>query len=364
MSTLQKTFALLLIPVGLVLVYFLQPILTPFLVGAILGYLGDPLVDRLEQSRLPRSAGVLVVFLVFGLIIGAVILVVLPLLAGELVALIRDIPAAFAWLQQTASPWMVTHFGVDPFDVKPDAVASQVIENWQKAGGVVGTILAQVTRSGFALLGALGVVALTPVVAFYIMRDWDTIMLQIREMLPRDVEPTFVRLCTECDEVLGAFLRGQLLIMVLLGCIYAIGLYLLGLDLAILIGVLSGLASIVPYLGFFVGIVAAAVAAMFQFQDPMYLAYVAVVFGIGQALEGWVLTPWLVGDRIGLHPVAVIFAVLAGGQLFGLVGILLALPVAAVVMVFVRHLHASYLQSDYYVQGDDASRTEDESSGE
>lgn len=364
MSTLQKTFALLLIPVSLVLVYFLQPILTPFLVGAILGYLGDPMVDRLEQSRLPRSAGVLVVFLVFGLIIGAVILVVLPLLAGELVALIRDIPAAFAWLQQTASPWMVTHFGVDPFDVKPDAVASQVIENWQKAGGVVGTILAQVTRSGFALLGALGVVALTPVVAFYIMRDWDTIMLQIREMLPRDVEPTFVRLCTECDEVLGAFLRGQLLIMVLLGCVYAIGLYLLGLDLAILIGVLSGLASIVPYLGFFVGIVAAAVAAMFQFQDPMYLAYVAVVFGIGQALEGWVLTPWLVGDRIGLHPVAVIFAVLAGGQLFGLVGILLALPVAAVVMVFVRHLHASYLQSDYYVQGDDASRTGDESSGE
>ena len=364
MSTLQKTFALLLIPVSLVLVYFLQPILTPFLVGAILGYLGDPMVDRLEQSRLPRSAGVLVVFLVFGLIIGAVILVVLPLLAGELVALIRDIPAAFAWLQQTASPWMVTHFGVDPFDVKPDAVASRVIENWQKAGGVVGTILAQVTRSGFALLGALGVVALTPVVAFYIMRDWDTIMLQIREMLPRDVEPTFVRLCTECDEVLGAFLRGQLLIMVLLGCVYAIGLYLLGLDLAILIGVLSGLASIVPYLGFFVGIVAAAIAAMFQFQDPMYLAYVAVVFGIGQALEGWVLTPWLVGDRIGLHPVAVIFAVLAGGQLFGLVGILLALPVAAVVMVFVRHLHASYLQSDYYVQGDDASRTGDESSGE
>ena len=364
MSTLQKTFALLLIPISLVLVYFLQPILTPFLVGAILGYLGDPMVDRLEQSRLPRSAGVLVVFLVFGLIIGAVILVVLPLLAGELVALIRDIPAAFAWLQQTASPWMVTHFGVDPFDVKPDAVASRVIENWQKAGGVVGTILAQVTRSGFALLGALGVVALTPVVAFYIMRDWDTIMLQIREMLPRDVEPTFVRLCTECDEVLGAFLRGQLLIMVLLGCVYAIGLYLLGLDLAILIGVLSGLASIVPYLGFFVGIVAAAIAAMFQFQDPMYLAYVAVVFGIGQALEGWVLTPWLVGDRIGLHPVAVIFAVLAGGQLFGLVGILLALPVAAVVMVFVRHLHASYLQSDYYVQGDDASRTGDESSGE
>ena len=364
MSTLQKTFALLLVAVSLVLIYFLQPILAPFLAGIILGYLGDPLVDRLEDSGLPRSAGVLVVFLVFGLVIGAVILVLLPLLVSELAGLIRDIPAALAWLQQTASPWMVLHFGVDPFNVKLDRVAGQVLENWQKAGGVVGSILAQATRSGFAFLGALGVVALTPVVAFYIMRDWDAIMLKVREMLPRDIEPVFVRLCTECDEVLGAFLRGQLLIMVLLGCIYAIGLYLMGLDLALLIGMLSGLASIVPYLGFFVGIIAAAIAALFQFQDPVYLVYVALVFGVGQALEGWLLTPWLVGDRIGLHPVAVIFAVLAGGQLFGFVGILLALPVAAVVMVFVRHLHASYIRSDYYGQGDSAVPVGEESSGE
>jgi predicted PurR-regulated permease PerM len=359
MSTLQKTFALLLIAVCLVLIYFLQPILAPFLAGIVLGYLGDPIVDRLERYRLPRSAGVLIVFLVFGLVVGAIILVVLPLVVGEFVKLIRDIPAALAWLQETASPWIVSQFGIDPFDVKLDTVTAQVVENWQKAGGVVGTILAQVTQSGFAFLGALGVVGLTPVVAFYIMRDWDDIMLQIREMMPRDIEPTFVQLCTECDEVLGAFLRGQLLIMFLLGCIYAIGLYIVGLELAILIGLLSGLASIVPYLGFFVGIIAASIAAMFQFQDPVYLVYVAMVFGIGQALEGWVLTPWLVGDKIGLHPVAVIFAVLAGGQLFGFVGILLALPVAAVIMVFVRHLHASYIQSEYYFQGDDSSQVAD-----
>ena len=270
----------------------------------------------------------------------------------ELADLIGNIPLFLAWLQETASPWLVTRFGIDPFDVNLDNIANGVMGNWQKTGGIVGAVLARMTQSGFAFLGALGVVGLTPVVAFYMMRDWDLIMARILDMVPRDVEPSFIRLCKECDEVLGAFLRGQLLIMFLLGVVYAIGLYAVGLDLAILIGMLAGLASIVPYLGFFVGIVAASIAAMFQFQDPVYLGYVGIVFLIGQALEGWVLTPWLVGDKIGLHPVAVIFAVLAGGQLFGFVGILLALPLAAVVMVFVRYLHKSYLGSEYYDTGD------------
>ena len=348
MTTLQRTFALLLIALSLVLVYFLQPILAPFLTGIVLGYLGDPLVDRLEGMRINRTVGVLIVFLVFGAVLATGLLVILPMVARELGSLIRSVPVFLAWLQENASPWLLANFGVDPFDVKFDILAAQVKDHWQQAGGIVGTILARVTESGMAFLATLGVVGLTPVVAFYLMRDWDDIVFRIREMVPRDIEPTFTRLCRECDEVLGAFLRGQLLIMFLLGCIYAIGLYIAGLDLAILIGMLAGLASIVPYLGFFVGIIAASVAAMFQFQDMFYLIYVAIVFGIGQAMEGWVLTPWLVGEKIGLHPVAVIFAVLAGGQLFGFVGILLALPIAAVVMVFIRHLHESYLKSEYY----------------
>ena len=348
MTTLQKTFVLLLTALSLVLIYFLQPILAPFLTGIILGYLGDPLVDRLEELKVNRTVGVLIVFVVFGAILATGLLIVLPMMAREMAALFRDIPVFLAWLQSTASPWLVTNFGVDPFDVDFDQIAGQVRDNWQQAGGVVGTILAKVTASGFAFLGYLGVIGLTPVVAFYLMRDWDDIVERICEVVPRDIEPTFVQLGRECDEVLGAFLRGQLLIMFILGCVYAMGLYFVGLDLAILIGLLAGLASIVPYLGFFVGIIAAAIAAMIQFQDMFYLIYVAIVFGIGQALEGWVLTPLLVGEKIGLHPVAVIFAVLAGGQLFGFVGILLALPVAAVVMVFLRHLHASYISSQYY----------------
>jgi len=348
MTTLQKTFALLVLALSLILIYFLQPILAPFLTGIVLGYLGDPLVDRLENMKINRTVGVLIVFLVFGSILAAALLVVLPMVAREIAGLIRDIPVFLAWLQKSFSPWLLENFGVDPFDIDFDQLAGQLKENWQQAGGIAGTVLAKATASGFAFLGYLGIIGLTPVVAFYLMRDWDDIVARIREMIPRDIEPTFAQLCLECDEVLGAFLRGQLLIMFLLGCVYAIGLYLVGLDLAILIGMLAGLASIVPYLGFFVGIIAAAIAAMFQFQDAIYLVYVAIVFGIGQALEGWVLTPWLVGEKIGLHPVAVIFAVLAGGQLFGFVGILLALPVAAIVMVFIRHLHASYMSSHYY----------------
>ena len=350
MTTLQKTFALLTIAISLVLIYFLQPILAPFLTGAILAYLGDPLVDRLQKAGVNRTVGVLLVFLLFMSVFMTALLVLLPLIARETGELIRNIPAYLVWMQETLSPWLVSTFGIDPFDLDYDQLVAQLRQNWQQAGGLLGTLLARITQSGFAFVTALGMIGLTPVVAFYIMRDWDDLTNRIREMVPRDVEPEFVRLCRECDEVLGAFLRGQLMIMFLLGCIYAAGLYLVGLELALMIGLLAGLASIVPYLGFFVGITAAAVAAMFQFQDSVYLVYVAIVFGIGQVLEGWVLTPWLVGDKIGLHPVAVIFAVLAGGQLFGFVGVLLALPVAAVIMVFARHLHESYLRSEYYDQ--------------
>ncbi len=355
MTTLQKTFGLLLIAVSLVLIYFLQPILTPFLAGAILGYLGDPLVDRLERFKVNRTIGVFVVFAVFFAVFATVILVVVPLVVRELAALIRDIPLFIRWLQETSGPFMMQTFGIDPFDIKLDNITTRLKENWQEAGGVVGAVIREVTKSGFAFLTALGTVALTPVVAFYIMRDWDEIMERIRESVPRDMEAQFVSLVRECDEVLAAFLRGQLLIMFLLGCIYSVGLYLIGLELAILIGMLAGLASIVPYMGFIVGIAAAMLAAIFQFQDLVSLVYVVIVFGIGQLMEGSVLTPWLVGDKIGMHPVAVIFAVLAGGQLFGFVGILLALPVAAVIMVFLRHLHRSYMASEYYT-----ARSEDQ----
>lgn len=348
MTTTQKTFGLMLIVVSAVAIYYLQPILTPFVAGMILAYLGDPLVDRLEARRVNRTVGVLIVFVGFLVLLAGVGLIVIPMLVNEVSSLIRDIPAFVVWLQQTASPWLVATFNIDPFDISLESLKSRLLENWQQAGGLVGGVIHNVTASGAMLLTTATSIALTPVVAFYLMRDWDIVVARIGEMLPRHLESEAVRLAKECDGVLSEFLRGQLLIMFLLGCIYALGLSLIGLDLALLIGMLAGLASIVPYLGFVVGIVAALVAALFQYQDAIHLLYVLIVFLIGQGLEGMVLTPWLVGDRIGLHPVAVIFAVLAGGQLFGFIGILLALPVAAVAMVFIRHLHFNYLKSELY----------------
>jgi len=180
------------------------------------------------------------------------------------------------------------------------------------------------------------------------MRDWDVVVARIQDLLPREMVATVNKLALECDEVLAAFLKGQLLVMALLGTIYAFGLGMVGLDLAILIGLVAGIASIVPYLGFAIGIIAALIAAFYQFQDWLHPGYVVLVFAGGQLLEGTLLTPWLVGDKIGLHPVAVIFAILAGGQLFGFIGVLLALPLAAVLMVLLRFLVQHYRQSEYY----------------
>ena len=348
MTTVQKSSALVLAVIALVAIYYLQSILTQFLVGMVLAYLGDPVVDRLETYKINRTVGVLIVFVVFLVLIVGAALVVVPMLVREVAGLIHDIPAGIAWLQEKASPWLVATFNIDPFDVSLDNVKERLLGNWQQAGGLAGRVLQEVTASSAALIMALVSIALTPVVAFYLMRDWDEVIEKVHEMIPRTMEETAVSLVRDCDEVLSQFLRGQLLIMLILGCIYAVGLSIVGLNLALLIGLLAGLASIVPYLGFAVGIVAATLAAMFQFHEVLPLVYVLIVFVIGQGIEGMVLTPLLVGDRIGLHPVAVIFAVLAGGHLFGFFGILLALPVAAVVMVFVRHLRSSYLDSHYY----------------
>jgi predicted PurR-regulated permease PerM len=320
----------------------------PFLVGIALAYMGDPLVDRLEALKVQRTVAVLTVFLLIMLIISAALLVLLPMIVRELATLIREIPNMIIWLQTTTSPIFLEYFGVDPFDISLSELKATLTGNWQKVGGLATTILKEITQSGAVLVLWVTNLALIPVVAFYLMRDWDLLMDKLRNLLPRQSEGTIVKLVSECDEVLSAFIRGQLLIMFILGCAYALGLWLVGLELAVLLGMLAGLASIVPYLGFIIGIISAGVAAFFQFQDLLPLVYVAIVFGVGQLLEGMILTPVLVGDRIGLHPVAVIFAILAGGQLFGFVGVLLALPVAAVIMVFIRHLHDSYLESAYY----------------
>lgn len=331
------------------LVYLLQPILMPFLVGALLAYLADPLADRLEARRVPRTPAVTIVFGVLVLVLVGLLVLLVPLIGSQVDVLREALPGMIRWIQATALPWMEQRFDVELTEqLALDQVAATITANWRETGNLAANIVAGASKSGLALAGWLANLALIPVVTFYLLRDWDVLVGRIRDLLPRTREPVISRLAQECDEVLGAFLRGQFLVMIALGAIYTAGLFLLGLDLALLIGMVAGLASIVPYLGTIIGVAAALLAATFQFGDLWHLVGVAVVFGVGQMLEGMLLTPMLVGDRIGLHPVAVIFAVLAGGQLFGFVGVLLALPVAAVVMVLLRHVHDLYKGSAMY----------------
>lgn len=331
-----------------VLLYLLAPILTPFLVSAVLAYLGDPLVDRLEARRVSRTWGVIIVFTVLFVAIALFVLLLVPMLADQVDSFVRKWPEYMQWVQTTVVPRIAQTLNLDPAAIKIGQITKALSSHWQEAGGVATTVLSSVSKSGLALFGWLANLLLIPVVTFYLLRDWDRLVAQVRELLPRRLEPEITRLGNEVDSVLGAFLRGQLSVMAALAVVYSLGLWIVGLDLAFLIGMLSGLVSFVPYLGFAVGATTACIAAYLQFQDWLPLIWVFVVFGIGQLLEGTVLTPKLVGDKIGLHPVAVIFAVMAGAQLFGFVGVLIALPVAAILVVMLRDVHQRYVGSSLY----------------
>jgi predicted PurR-regulated permease PerM len=338
------------------LLYLLQPILSPFLIGVLLAYLGDPLVDRLERWKLSRTWGVIVVFALFSLILAILLLVLVPMLGKQLMRLYELAPQMLDWAQHQALPWVQAKLGLSDGFWRFDQLKAAFSEHLGKTTDILGMLLSKATASGLALLAWLVNLLLIPVVSFYLLRDWDLMVARLRGLLPRNREGLVVQLASECHEVLGAFLRGQLLVMLALGVLYAVGLMLIGLELGLLIGLLAGLASIVPYLGVVVGLGAALTAGLFQFGGDFYpLLAIAAVFTVGQMLEGMLLTPWLVGDRIGLHPVAVIFAIMAGGQLFGFTGVLLALPVAAVIMVLVRHAHDLYKLSDLYGEPPSAS---------
>lgn len=331
------------------LVYLLQPVLMPFLAGALLAYLGSPVVDRLERQRVPRTAGVVLVFAAIALVIVGLVLLLIPMIAAQVEYLQRTLPQLLAWIEASTLPWIEATLGIDltdRFDLA--SMGELVTAHWRETGDFARTVAERVTQSGLAFAAFLLNLVLTPVVAFYLMRDWRRLLANIHSLLPEAMEATVVRLARECDSVLGAFLRGQLLVMLALGGFYAIGLWLIGLELALLVGVIAGVLSIVPYLGTIVGIGIGLIAGLFQFGEWWPLLLILAVFGLGNALESMFLQPWLVGDRIGLHPVAVIFAVLAGGQLFGFVGVLLALPAAAVIMVLLRYAHARYKESPLF----------------
>lgn len=330
------------------LVSLLSPILTPFLVSALLAYLGDPLVDRLERRKIGRTLAVALVFLAFLLLALAATLVILPRLEEQITLLFNQFPTYIEWLKAQVLPWLQNHLGLEGKLNDLSWIQELLAKHWRDAGGFVKGALVSVSASGASLLGMLANLLLIPVITFYLMRDWDLLVEGIHALLPRRYEPTIAHLAQESDAMLGAFIRGQVMVMLGLGLIYTVGLWMVGLDFALLIGMLAGMVSFVPYLGLILGIILASIAAVLQFQGMDPLLWVALVFVIGQLMEGALLTPKFVGDNIGMHPVAVIFAVMAGGHLYGFFGVLLALPVAAVVMVWIRHAVERYKGSRLY----------------
>jgi len=254
------------------------------------------------------------------------------------------------WGRSVALPWIQAKLHLDPNAFDSDRLGAQVKEHLGSIGDAASTVLGKISRSSLGVIAWLTNLVLIPVVAFYLLRDWDRLVAWVDRMLPRSIEPTIAHLAREADSVLGAFVRGQLAVMLALGLFYGVALTLMGLSVGPLIGMVAGLLSFVPYLGFIVGFGSALIAALVQYGDWAHVLIVVGIFTVGQLLEGYVLVPRLVGEKIGLHPVAVIFAVLAGGYLFGFLGILLALPAASVILVLLRYLSERYRQSDLYTE--------------
>ena len=328
------------------LLYLLAPILTPFVAAALLAYIGDPLVDRLEAIKLPRTAAVLVVFVLTFAILLLLVLLVVPLFQNQVAALVERLPAYAAWAEENILPTLANWIDIDTED-SDVGIAAFIAKNASMAGSWGARVVGSVSRSGSLLLSGLLSLFLVPVLTFYLLRDWDRLVTTVSLIVPRGQRGTVNELSRQTDEVLGGFLRGQVLVMLGLGLVYSVGLSLLGLDFAIAIGVLAGLVSFVPYLGFVIGIGLAGLSTLVEGGGWLALGGVVAVFAVGQAIEGMVLTPRLVGSRIGLHPVAVIFAVLAGGQLFGFFGVLLALPAAAVLSVLARFAHRQLFPDEH-----------------
>ncbi len=329
------------------LLYLLSPILTPFLLAAVIAYICNPMVSRLARNNIPRTAGTILVMLLSLVAFGALILIMVPLFQKEAGRLLDKMPVFLDMLKNHIIPWLESRLDIS---LEPDmeVLKEAVSEHWQSAGGVAAKILPSLTSGGMAVVEFLVNLLLVPVVLFYLLRDWDVLIAQIDEMIPRYWHQQVSKLAHETDRILAEFLRGQLAVIVLMSICYITGLWLVGLEFALPIGLVAGILVFVPYLGMIVGLTLATFAAIMQFQDWSGVIPVWIVFGAGQLLEGMLITPWLVGDRIGLHPVVVIFALMAFGQLFGFFGILLALPVSAIMLVWLRHLHQRYISSNFY----------------
>jgi predicted PurR-regulated permease PerM len=335
--------------VALVL-WLLGPVLMPFVVAAVLAYVLSPLVrgsQRVCGGRLPRLAAVVLVEVFFLLLLVALFTLLIPILAHELPRMRDQVPMLVERLQTDIAPWLQAK-GI-PVMLDSASIKAFVLQTFNTSfDDGFKQALTSLRIGGSVALAVVGNLVLIPVVLFYLLADWQRFVRHVEALVPMPARSAYDSFVTECDDVLGQYLRGQLSVMALLAVYYSVALWGFGLELALPIGVFTGLAVFVPYVGYGVGLALAILAGVLQFAPSEALLMVAVVYGAGQLIESFVLTPRLVGERIGLHPLHVIFALMAFGQLFGFVGVLVALPASAVLLVAIRRLRAQYQASALY----------------
>lgn len=331
------------------LIWLFQGVLAPFLLGMVIAYLLNPVVTSLQQNGLPRWASVLLVLFIFLAIMVLALAITIPLLGREVAQITEILPSLFDKLQEVARNFVGY---LSPYvDVSAIDANKMVTQLQNKAGSILsagGNVVSSVLKGGAAVASFIATAFLMPIVAFYMMLDWPHFVHTINDLLPRQHMPRIHKLLDEINLTLSGFIRGQLLVCVFLGLFYGLGLTLIGLEFGFLVGIIAGILSIMPYVGSGSGLLAGIAMAWFQTNDITMVFVVVAIFGLGQFIEGNFLTPKLVGDKVGLHPLWIIFALMAGGSLMGFTGLLIAVPVAACIGVLVRHLISEYKSSVYY----------------
>ena len=347
--------------VGLALLglfYLLSPILTPFAVAAVFAYICDPAVNWMVSRRVPRPLAVLLVILAMGAALTLLVLMFAPLVYREIVVLIARLPELFEMLNERLMPLLAAHLGTE-LRLDTESIKGWMTEYRDTAQDLLPSLLSRAREGGLALVAIAANLVLIPIVMFYLLQEWPRVIAALQQAIPRPMLPRTQRIVGDIDRVLSEFLRGQLSVMLLLAIFYSVGLWIAGLKFALPVGVITGLLAFIPFVGFGGGLLLAILAALLQGEGWTPLIGVAVVFGIGQLLESYVLTPYLVGERIGLHPLAVIFALMAFGQLFGFVGMLVALPASAAILVGLREVREAWFASPVY-RGRDPARSDED----
>ncbi len=333
-----------------VFLYFSRRVVTPFFIAFALAYLMDPLVDRLEKAKISRTPSVIILMVGFFLLVFLAGIILLPLLKVQVEHLAKNLPDYMGILQSWFHPIVENIAGLDQTKIKEilkmagDKLGSLPLEVLGSASNIVWSSLASLMNLIFVLINTI----IIPVAMFYLLRDFDYIVEKLKNLIPPRFQKQTIEIFKDIDQVLSRFVRGQLMVATLMGVLYSIGLFICGTPMSLFIGMMAGYANLVPYLGLVVGFVPAALLTFLQFQELMPLLGVVVVFAVVQALEGMVITPRVVGDQLGLHPVAIMLAVLIGAELFGFLGVLLAVPVAAVLNVLLRRGLLVYKKSSVF----------------